>query len=412
MIHCETGGLGGTVVLLTAAYPYGHTSETFLDAEIPVLARRFERVIVLPSHVTDDVRQLPPNVRCEPYLAEVTALQAMTELGRFAKRAVFTYVRAVADEGAPHAYLAHPRPYVASLGRNLRKYRLLKQFIRREKLNDAVFYDYWLENSTLALSWLRQEGVVQRAVARAHGFDVYEDRWAGRAVPFQAVKLGALDRVFPVSSHGLAHLAAKYPMARAKLTLSRLGVEQSGFEGYSISSHDPPVIVSCGGLQSFKRVDMIPRVVASIGRPVRWIHFGDGPDRQKVERAAAALPDHVEWLLPGHVQHRDLLEYYRRTKVALFISMSLSEGLPVSMMEAISFGIPVLAVSVGGVPEIVTDHTGTLVSADDPVESVASEAGRLLNTGRPSVEQIIRFSKANFDAQTNFHRFAGMLQTL
>lgn len=45
----------------------------------------------------------------------------------------------------------------------------------------------------------------------------------------------------------------------------------------------------------------------------------------------------------------------------LFVNMSLSEGIPVSIMEAISFGIPIIATNVGGNAEIVNDETGVLI---------------------------------------------------
>jgi len=50
----------------------------------------------------------------------------------------------------------------------------------------------------------------------------------------------------------------------------------------------------------------------------------------------------------------------------LFINTSSSEGIPVSMMEAQSFGIPILAMDVGGVREIVGPQTGRLLQQDDP----------------------------------------------
>lgn len=400
-----------TLVLLTAAYPFGRSSETFLEAEIPILARHFDRVIILPSHREDTARRLPAGVRCETLLAGVSKERASLELLRQPRRAVIHYGRAIAKEGSPAAYLGHPRDYVATLGRNLVKYRLLKKFVSAERLREAVFYDYWLENSTLALSWLRREGVIHRAVARAHGFDVYDEQWSGGAVPFQAFKLASLDRVFTVSSHGLSHLAAGYPNARTKLILSRLGVERrqpvacADVEGQ-------PLVISCASLLPFKRVEMIPEVLARIDRPLRWIHFGEGPSRGDVERAATALPDCVQWQLAGHIDHSHLLEYYKETKINLFVSLSTSEGLPVSLMEAISFGIPVLAVSVGGVPEIVTAATGRLVNVDDSVESIARAARHLIDQGDTHTNEIIAFFRCNFDAETNFGQFAEMLCAL
>lgn len=404
------GDSRNTLVLLTQAYPFGRKSETFLDAELPILARSFAQVIVVPSDREDHVRNLPPGVRCETFLADAARKHAWRELLRQPRRSALQYGRAIADEGSARAYLFHPRTYISSIGKNVLKYKLLKEWVLREGLQKAVFYDYWLENSTLALSWLRREGVLDRAVARAHGFDVYDDRWAAGTVPFRSFKLASLDRVFTISAHGLAYLAGKHPTARSKLSLCRLGVEAQQVRPRAGEAE--PLIVSCASLHPSKRVEMVPAVLAGIGRPLRWVHFGDGPSMGDVKRAARMLPEHVEWRLEGHVDHGELLDYYRANRVDLFVSLSVSEGLPVSIMEAISFGVPVLAIGVDGVPEIVTLSTGRLVGVDDPPDTIAAAARQLLDGDGPSRDEIIAFFEANYDAEKNFGDFAEVLHAV
>lgn len=55
---------------------------------------------------------------------------------------------------------------------------------------------------------------------------------------------------------------------------------------------------------------------------------------------------------------------YSEHPVDVFINLSTNEGVPVSIMEAISFDIPIVATDVGGTSEIVTDETGILVSSN------------------------------------------------
>lgn len=399
-----------TLVLLTQAYPFGRKSETFLDAELPILARSFARVIVVPSAREDGSRSLPVGVRCETFLADASRRDAQHELLRQLRRSALQYGRAIANEGSAKAYVFHPKTFIGSIGKNVLKYKLLKEFIRSEGLQSAVFYDYWFDNSTLALSWLRREGVVDRAVARAHGYDLYDNRRAGGAVPFRRFKLESLDRVLTISSHGFEYLAAKHPRARSKLSVSRLGVEAQTMGQRARGSE--PLIVSCASLHPSKRVEMIPSVLERIGGQLRWVHFGDGPSMGDVRRAAQMLPDRVSWRLEGHVSHADLLEYYQQNKVDLFVSLSASEGLPVSIMEAISFGVPVLAVGVDGVPEIVTASTGRLVGVDDPPDKIADAARQLLNGDIPSRAEIVAFFEANFEAEKNFGAFAEMLHAV
>ena len=400
-----------TVVLLTSAYPFGRTFETFLDPELPILARRFSRVIVLPSHRDTYVRDLPLGVRCDTCLADVTRSQALTELGRHPWRAGSEYGRAIVREAAPVAYLRHPRDYIATLATNLLKYRLLKSFVTRERLHDSVFYDYWFNNSTLALSWLRMEGTISRAVARAHAGDLYGARWDGGAVPFRGVKLSALDRIFPVSAHGLSYLADRDPRLLSKLTLSRLGVPM-GRVSARRDDRCVPVVVSCASLHPHKRVELIPTVLGEVNQPLHWVHFGDGPSWRTVERAASRLPKHVTWHLAGHVDHIEILQYYRQTRVDMFISLSAQEGLPVSIMEAISHGIPILAVDVFGVPEIVTANTGRLVAVDDGAAQIAEVARELLAGAGPARGEILAFFEANYEAERNFGDFADMLKAI
>jgi glycosyltransferase involved in cell wall biosynthesis len=66
------------------------------------------------------------------------------------------------------------------------------------------------------------------------------------------------------------------------------------------------------------------------------------------------------------------MKFYGENPVDLFMQMSQSEGgSPVSIQEAISCGIPVIATGVGGIPEIVSDKNGLLLSENPSVQEIA-----------------------------------------
>ncbi len=98
--------------------------------------------------------------------------------------------------GDLRTYLAS-RMYLDILARNILKLRSLRRFVRERRLSDSIFYDYWFENSTLALALLRQSGEIRTAVSRAHRFDVYDEVWDGRPVPFQVREGAGARRGFP-----------------------------------------------------------------------------------------------------------------------------------------------------------------------------------------------------------------------
>jgi glycosyltransferase involved in cell wall biosynthesis len=95
---------------------------------------------------------------------------------------------------------------------------------------------------------------------------------------------------------------------------------------------------------------------------VRALIIGDGQDRPLLEEFCRqkGLSDHVVFL--GHQEN--VGDYYQ--VLDLLVLPSLSEGLPNALLEAMSFGVPVLATAVGGVPEVVHDGNGMMVPPDDP----------------------------------------------
>jgi glycosyltransferase involved in cell wall biosynthesis len=90
---------------------------------------------------------------------------------------------------------------------------------------------------------------------------------------------------------------------------------------------------------------------------------GDGPRRDQIERAVdrRGLHRHVEFR--GYVPNEELPEVYR--SASAFVLSSTSEHYPITLLEAMSCGTPVVAPSIGAIPEIVEDErTGLLYTAD------------------------------------------------
>lgn len=396
-----------TLVLLTSSYPFGTRSETFLENEVPILATRFDRIVLLPSHRKPGCRPLTAGVE----LVEMRWLEGWDRLARvraLASQAAINPASSVL--GAPEEWLAYSRglrTYCDVLSQSVLKARELRSFVEARGLGSALFYDYWFENSALALAILRTSGQISAAVARAHGYDLYDERWPSGRVPFRAFKMKGLDRVFPVSEFGRRYLEQKVPWASERIEVQRLGVGRHPMP--APREREAPLVVSCGTLLPFKRFHLVPEVLALLGRPVRWVHFGDGPDRQRVRAAAERLPTRVSWELRGDVPNSEVIRFYRDEPVDAVVSLSVSEGLPVSMMEAISFGIPLLGMQAYGIPEIVTRETGICLPIDATPAQAASALAEVLTPGRFDRAAIRRFFATNYEASTNYNEFADTL---
>ena len=100
---------------------------------------------------------------------------------------------------------------------------------------------------------------------------------------------------------------------------------------------------------------------------IRWTHIGGGPLLEKYRRDALKVMAGnplVEIVFLGRIPNCSVKRYYAEHPIDLFLNLSCFEGLPVSVMEAVSYGIPVIATDVGGTGEIVCAETGFLLKEE------------------------------------------------
>ena len=146
-------------------------------------------------------------------------------------------------------------------------------------------------------------------------------------------------------------------------------------------SPDEKVILSVGRLSKEKgQIDLMAalRELKQIRPdiPARVMLVGDGPDQPKILMAAesAGLTNAVTFV--GHVA--DVSPYYQAADVVAI--PSLSEGSPNVLLEAMAWGVPVVATSVGGIPEMVTHGETALLVPSGKTELMASAIDLLLSS--------------------------------
>ena len=125
---------------------------------------------------------------------------------------------------------------------------------------------------------------------------------------------------------------------------------------------DPPRVVSVGRLKAPKDFVGLVRALSLADAPYRAAIVGEGPDRSAVVQAlhTYAASEHIALL----GERSDVAEQLAQSDV--FVLASRSEGMPLSVLEAMAAGLPVVASSVGGIPElVVSGETGLLVRPGD-----------------------------------------------
>lgn len=137
-----------------------------------------------------------------------------------------------------------------------------------------------------------------------------------------------------------------------------------------------------------------------------WLLLGSGRDELDLKARARDL-DRVEFI--GQVS--EVGTYLDRAD--LFVFPSLMEGLGSSLLDAMAYGLPIVATRVGGIPDIVGPDNGLLVPPDDP-EALASAVAQLCEDPRlcNAMAEANRRKAYAYSAEAMAQRYAALYDRL
>lgn len=227
-----------------------------------------------------------------------------------------------------------------------------------------IIYTYWFSWATLAASRLKHRYPNLKVVTRAHRADVYEYAKAGNYMPLGKRYHRHVDMIYAVSNDGKRYLMKQYGIPGGRIRVSRLGVADPGVEARASDAEEVVHLLSVSYAKPVKRLCRLIEGLAVLKREkpnyhVEWCHIGGGPELKRLKDLAGELEIPAVFL--GQLPNAEVIAYLKKTTVDVFVNVSASEGVPVSIMEAFSFGIPVVATDVGGTREIVSKETGVLI---------------------------------------------------
>ncbi|NML46551.1 glycosyltransferase [Ramlibacter sp. G-1-2-2] len=404
-----------TVIILTNAFPY-QPGEHFFEAELAYWAAAEIKVIVAPLSATGASRPTPPQIQVDLRLAR--SMRGW--------RGCISHLRAVLSplfwKEASSAWNLGQR-HLGTYARCLRaaaKIILLKQGLHdlvSESGTNAVVYAYWHDVQAYAAALLKRERLITSVYSRAHGFDLYQERRPHCYMPFKRAFAKDVDTVFSVSEQGRSYLEHVYGIPPTQLEVSRLGVHVPPRMNMAAAG-DTIHILSVASCTNVKRIDRTIDALADTkieGKTILWTHIGDGPLLdQLIARAHEKLrPNGVDFNFMGAISNKEVQQYYDEQPIDFFINTSESEGIPVSIMEAMSHGIPVIAPAVGGVCELVNEEVGRLLSPQPDAKEITLAICWMSEFGRsPKIRLRARMAaECNYSAQANYNAIINKIAT-
>ncbi|WP_051572296.1 glycosyltransferase [Ruminiclostridium cellobioparum] len=397
----------------------GTADATFFINEVNYITKYFDEVVVISYPGNEEVfSNLAKEKGFRYYVVKANILKALISFGIFKwlfdknTRKEIKSVFSISKLGLSKIiYILHYGLF----------YINAKRYIDREisrNLNDNVYmYSFWLTRGAYAIANynVTRKSNLKKIVSRAHGYDLYEERNLTRYLPFRDFIDINLDEIHFISGHGLNYFTQRYistTLSSIK-NISRLGTYNPYEKRKKIIEKDKVCIASCSSIIPVKRLDLIIDIIANIDLPVTWIHIGTGSQKSEIETYAAEKLKGKEYNFLGHIDNSEILRTYERYDVDFFINTSDSEGVPVSIMEAISMGIPVIARNVGGNSEIVEANTGYLINNIDNMKNVYNQVNTIIkqrldnNLDKYSIrsQRSISLWKLQYDADKNYDLF-------
>ena len=392
------------IILFTASYPYDSAKEaSFIEPEIEFLNKYFE-IILIPSQTSGPKHKLPVDIKIIEGYSQIYNQNNFLLL----KKILLLILN------LKFFLQIVKKPIFFFNFYNLK--RLIFHFIRRIDLlkwlnnngkifinHNSILYSYWFDAHTSAILDYKKKNFGIKVITRAHGTDLYENRF----IPFRSEAIREINKIFLVSKYGFKYLTKKYPQYKKKFYFSPLGIKDQRITVRK-SRRNVFRIVSCSFVLPVKRVEFIAETIKALAtiskKKIEWFHIGDGEKLHIIKKNIMNVmsPNKLETFFLGNFSNKEVFNFYKRQRLDLFLLLSLSEGRPFAILEAINVGLPIVATNVGGVKELISEKkNGFLVNIYDKPIKIACKINSLINN--PKLLKFMRKeSKSKWKEVGNF----------
>lgn len=389
----------------------------FMLTELTYAEKSYDKVIYITRELVNDNRsQLGENNIQIIQISKRDRVSSAVKLPvLFAQKAVISELRnGIRFKELPQHYIKY---LLLELYRTENIYHVAESVIKKYyKKAKITLQAVWFNECAIAIAKIKKKYPDIMAISFAHSYEIDPLRTVYVGYSLDQYKLDNLDKIDFIAKR----MEKIYRKALPKWITydeNKLGIRYLGciklFDSKRRDAKDDFVLCTCSGCEAVKRIDLLINALSEWeAGPITWIHIGGGPYLEEWKKLAHQKLDQnrfINYRFEGKLVNRDVQRYYSEHYISLFVNVSKSEGLPVSIMEAMSYGIPALATDVGGTAEIVTKDTGMLLNVDFSGSELRAGIEYFFKMPEDLLEQYRERAfdmwKNNFDAVSNIHKY-------
>lgn len=341
----------------------------FMLQELPWLCAHFSRVVMVGNWgvrtITGEEQSpyavlKPLSGRLRAWLAAPFRRELWQELRRMRREGCLTSRNALR--------------LLAFTQRGLKMHYWAERMLRASNDATTTFYSFWMSYDAYAGALCKRRHPRASFVARGHAFDIDTERNPLNPYLMKQFIAAEADGLYLISRTAkeqyMAYMQGRVPPEKVNvLAMGSAGQPADGCREAPRFAQGVLRVVSCAQIIPIKQVEVLVQALAQWnGMPLCWTHIGGGEGEQELRRLAAFKLDSKENVICEILGAQDsgkIQQIYETRAFDVFVNTSRKEGVPISIMEAMRYGTPVIAPDVGGIPELVTPEVGWLFA---PVE--------------------------------------------
>lgn len=399
-----------SMIFFSMHYPF-HFTDIYLDEEINYLANNFDKVIIISSNTHSTAqRPVPKNATLHRFNAFAPSSKYKIILNVF-NPFFWKEISLLKKKYQYKINLTLIKELLLNLDRINKIQTYLSKIWNEYELDqhEVLIYNYWFLESASACAFFKKTTNKKfKLISRAHSQEIYFFRNYYGYQPYKYLTFNICDHLYFISENGLNYFSTAHKLStieQNKLSINRIGVDCNN--QFIPSREDNKLkIISIAWLHKLKRIELIVDAIAQINEvEIEWIHLGSSIDKpytnmlmQHIEKKLNTKKN-ISYKFFGETDKEKLKEVFQQKQFDLIINVSETEGIPVSMMEAASFSVPLFGTNVGGVAEIIDDQkNGFLLDSNPTSNDIASI---ILNYHAKSVSQKNEFRKNAYDTWNN-----------
>lgn len=407
------------LILFTDGFPFG-SGETFIENELPYLEKNFELIIVASTGENCLNRKLNASTKVIRFekvqISRISMLKACASI-------------LMSKEGRQEVLyiLSGTRSRKKSLVlQSVREFARSKKFFRRvlsERIfsedEEVILYFYWNTYKIVHFVLNKKRFSKMYIVSRIHGYDLYNERNKLGRQPFKILN-NKIEQLFFLSDSARKYYRENYDNNIEQYSsIARLGVFH---DCHATEWKKKPYfsICSCSRVVGVKRLHLIVEALAEINDiEIEWTHYGDGSAFQEIMTLAKSkldCKDNIKYCFVGFVNNAEIRKQYAERQYDCYMLTSESEGVPVSIMEAMSYGIPIIATSVGGVPEMLEGTSNFLLHETPKICEISQAIYTLFNMSEQQISDIRRQNyntwNCKYNADRNYQEFVKKINNI